>query len=59
MKPDLEQLLSDQQDRLRGRRRDWLDDFADWRRNTDLGAVVTVAMVLIAACLMWLSWRLM
>jgi len=42
MKPDLERLLSEQQDRLRGRRRDWIDDFADWRQRTDWSSVAII-----------------
>jgi hypothetical protein len=40
---DLERLLRDRQDTLRGRPRDWIDDFGDRRRNTDwLGITVLI-----------------
>jgi hypothetical protein len=31
----LEKLITDRQDELRGRPRDWLDDFKDWRQGID------------------------
>jgi hypothetical protein len=49
---DLEKLIADRQDALRGRSRDWIDDFGDWRRNVDWVRVVlvvaTVALVVTA-----------
>ena len=32
---DLEQLIRQRQDQLRGRPEDWIDRFGDWRRNAD------------------------
>jgi hypothetical protein len=49
----LEKLLTDKQDELRGRPRDWIDDFGDWRRTTDWFGTI-VALLLLAASLVWL-----
>ena len=43
---DLEKLIRDKQDALRGRRRDWIDNFVDWQRDMDW---ITVWVVLIVA----------
>lgn len=37
---DLETLIRDKQDALRGRPRDWIDDFKDWRIGVDLTSVI-------------------
>jgi predicted transposase YdaD len=55
---DLEDLIRQRQDQLRGRPRDWIDDFGDRRRNTDwLGIVVLIvvpALTLLAtAVVVW------
>jgi hypothetical protein len=52
---DLERLIATKQDRLRGRRRDWLDDFADWRQRVDSEAWIAVTLLLLLAVLVWLS----
>jgi hypothetical protein len=43
---DLEKLIRDRQDELRGRPRDWIDDFTAWHRRMDW---VTVGVVFIVA----------
>jgi hypothetical protein len=48
---DLEKLIRDQQDELRGRPRDWIDDFGDWRRRD---GPYWPAILVITLCLAWL-----
>ncbi|MBT1509456.1 hypothetical protein KIP88_02980 [Bradyrhizobium sp. SRL28] len=51
---DLEKLITDKQDQLRGRPRDWLDDFGDWRRRTDWASVALIVgavLVIVGAVL--------
>lgn len=43
MKGDLERLIRDKQDALRGRPRDWIDDVSDWLRAVDWTAIVLIA----------------
>lgn len=46
---DLEKLITDRQDELRGRQRDWIDDFGDWRRRADwIGVALIVGAGVIA-----------
>jgi hypothetical protein len=57
---DLERLITDRQDQLRGRPRDWIDDFGGWGRRVDWtgvaiiagGLVVSFAMLFVALWLM-------
>jgi len=49
---DLEKLIGDKQDRWRGRPRDRLDDFADWRRRVDWPGVAIIASPLLLAALL-------
>lgn len=48
---DLEKLLRDKQDALRGRPRDWIDDFGDWRRRVDWEQVVLIVASVLATLL--------
>jgi len=43
---DLEKLIRDRQDQLRGRQRDWIDNFVDWHRDMDW---ITIAVILIVS----------
>jgi hypothetical protein len=52
---DLERLIAEKQDELRGRPRDWIDDFGDWRRHTDwttVNLIVGVVLVIIGMALL-------
>jgi len=40
--PDLGRLIERRQDELRGRCRDWGDDFGDWRRRIDWTGVAII-----------------
>ena len=56
---DLERLISDKQNTLRGRPRDWIDDCGDWRRNIDWASVAIIVgmiamMLAILATALWL-----
>jgi len=42
---DLEKLIRDRQDALRGRRRDWIDDVVDWQQRVDWLTVGVIAIV--------------
>ena len=42
---DLEKLIRDRQDALRGRPRDRIDDFMDWQRRMDWATVAVVFIV--------------
>jgi hypothetical protein len=58
---DLEELLRNRQDQLRGRPRDWFDDFGDRRRDTDwLGITVLIAvpMLTLLASVVLVLWVL-
>jgi hypothetical protein len=53
---DLERLITERQDQLRGRREDWLDRFRHWRERTDpVGVAMIVGAVVIAALLLWFA----
>jgi hypothetical protein len=57
---DLERLIIDRQDQLRGRPRDRFDDFGDWRRRVDWWSVAIMVGSLVlpfmaVALVMWLS----
>ena len=43
---DLEKLIRDRQDELRGRPRDWIDSFVDWHREMDW---ITVAVIVVVS----------
>lgn len=45
---DLERLIRERQDVLRGRPRDWIDDFGDWRRRIDWINVVGIAVIVVS-----------
>jgi hypothetical protein len=52
---DLERLIAERQDQLRGRPRDWIDDFGDWRRRVDWTRVaIIVGALLLPFAMMWL-----
>jgi hypothetical protein len=53
---DLEKLIRDKQDELRGRPLDWIDVVMDRWRTTDVFGT-TVALLLLAGALLWL-WML-
>ena len=46
---DLEKLITDKQDSLRGRPRDWIDDVKDWSARTDWAVASLVVTVIIVA----------
>ena len=48
---DLERLITEKQDRLRGRPRDWIDDFGDWWRRVDWVGTALVGVWLILTLL--------
>jgi hypothetical protein len=51
---DLERLIRERQEALRGRPRDWIDDFGDWRRRIDWMSVLLIVgavLVIIGAVL--------
>jgi hypothetical protein len=48
---DLETLIRDKQDAPRGRPRDWIDDFKDWRGRVDGGVGLGCAVLLCAVCI--------
>lgn len=58
---DLERLLRDRQDQLRGRPEDWIDRFGGWRRNVDwlgifiLFALPAMTMLAVLAVVVWLK----
>jgi hypothetical protein len=41
--PDLETLIRERQDSLRGRPEDWIDRFGGWRRNADWPSIAIIA----------------
>ena len=58
---DLEDLIRDRQDQLRGRPRDWIDDFGDRRRNTDwlgITVLIIVPMLTLLASVALVLWVL-
>ena len=57
---DLEKLIGEKQDRLRGRPRDRLDDFQDWRRRLDVETLIgAVSLVLAGSALAVIGMVLM
>lgn len=58
---ELERLLRDRQDQLRGRPLDWIDRFGDWRRSVDwhgiiiLIAVPLLTLLAVTAVVVWLK----
>jgi hypothetical protein len=48
---DLEKLIADKQDALRGRRRDWIDEVKDWSARTDWAVISLVLTVGILAAI--------
>jgi hypothetical protein len=53
---DLERLIRERQESLRGRPHDWIDDFADWRRRADwIGVAMIVGAGVIALLAVWLA----
>lgn len=58
---DLERLLRQRQDQLRGRPEDWIDRFGNWRLSVDwvgifiLVAVPLMTMLAVAAVVVWLK----
>jgi len=48
---DLEKLITDKQDALRGRRRDWIDDVKDWSGRADWAVISIVLTVSVLAAI--------
>lgn len=47
---DLERLITERQDQLRGRPRDWIDDFGDrWRRIDWIDVAIITGALLVSA----------
>jgi hypothetical protein len=56
---DLERLLTERQDKLRGRPRDWIDDFGGWRRRIDwTGVVIIAGALLVPLSILFAVWVL-
>lgn len=49
---DLERLIRERQDELRGRPRDWIDDASDWCRRFDWVSAVIIASPFVASALL-------
>lgn len=56
---DLEHLIRERQDQLRGRPEDWIDRFCDWRNRVDWVGVAIISasllMPLLILLVMWLA----
>ena len=53
---DLEQLIREKQDLLRGRPEDWIDHFGAWRRRQDWVSIGIVAAAAVSELLLFASF---